>query len=240
MKKFVLALSLLGIVVLFSSCYSSTLTERYPTVSVTGTATVEVAPDTVSMDIRISRTAEETRDAQLEVNRAVAALVDILKAHSVEADDIITTRYEFSPEYEYVDNQRKLVGQRVSQSLVFSLSGVDEYPLLFPSLLDEIGSVSNITLSSMRYTREDISSFRSRVKELAMQDAISKGNVYAQSAGLELGTALTITDYSSEPVMREADFAMAKSAMVMADAPTQISAGDISVTASVNVVFAMK
>ncbi|MBN2859147.1 MAG: SIMPL domain-containing protein, partial [Sphaerochaetaceae bacterium] len=109
-----------------------------------------------------------------------------------------------------------------------------------PSLLDEIGSVSNITLSSMRYTREDISSFRSRVKELAMQDAISKGNVYALSAGLELGRALTITDYSSEPVMREADFAMAKSAMVMADAPTQISTGDISVSASVNVVFAMK
>ena len=240
MKKTVLTLSLIGVLVLFSSCYSSSLAERFRTVSVTGTATVEVEPDTVSMDIRISRTAEETRDAQLEVNRAVATLVDILTAHSVKSDDIITTRYEFSPEYEYVDNQRKLVGQRVSQSLEFSLSGIDEDPFLFPTLLDEIGSVSNITLSSMRHTRQDISSFRARVKELAMQDAISKGKVYATSAGLELDTALTITDYSSEPVMRETSFAVAKSAMVMADAPTQISSGDISVTASVNVVFAMK
>ncbi len=144
---------IIGVLALFTSCYSSAITERYPTVSVTGSASLEVEPDTVSMDIRVSRTAEQTREAQLEVNRAVAALVDILTAHSVESDDIVTTRYEFSPEYEYVDNQRKLVGQRVSQSLEFTLSGIDEDPLLFPSLLDDIGGVSNITLSSMRFTR---------------------------------------------------------------------------------------
>ncbi len=240
MKKIVWTAALAAILILFSSCYSVALSERSATVSVTGSASLDVTPDTVDMDIRVARTAEETKEAQKEVNIAITALLDILTAQGVSEDDITTTGYEFTPEYDYSDGQRKLIGQRVTQSLTFSLKGIDGNPDLFPSLLDAISQVSNITLSSMRYTREDISSYYAEVKAMAMKDAIAKGEVYANSAGLTLGTAISIVDYSAEPVTRESAPVAAKAMMAMADAPTQIPSGDISVNASVNVLFAMK
>ncbi len=240
MKKVMMTFTAVAVLFMLTSCYSVGLAERYRTVTVVGTASLSVVPDTVSMDIRVSRTAEETKDAQREVNIAVAALLDILVAQGVNEDDINTTRYEFAPEYDYSGNQRTLIGQRVSQSLEFSLKGIDTDPQLFPSLLDAVSEVSNITLSSMQYTREDIADYYGRVKALAMEDAFSKGNVYAGSAGLVLEKPLTIVDYSAEPVTRETSYVAQKSMAVMADAPTQIPSGDISVSASVNVVFAMK
>ncbi len=239
MRK-ILAAAILSSLLLFTSCYTVGLAEKSRTVNVTGSGSLEVSPDMVSMDIRVARTADETKDAQTEVNSAVAALLDILTSHGVSEDDINTTSYDFSPEYEYIDGQRILKGQRVSQSLAFSLKGIDEDSTLLPLLLDAVGEVSNITLSSMRYTREDLSSYYGEVKVLAMEDAMAKAQVYAESAGLTLDKAISIIDYSSEPIARESVNVAAKSMMAMAEAPTQTPVADISVSASVNVVFAMK
>jgi uncharacterized protein YggE len=233
---------IVAISLLFFSCSSTSMVERNKTVSVTGSAQLMITPDSASFNIRVSELGKTTKDAQHEVNTKIGIILDKLIALNVAEEDIQTTTYEFSPEYQYIDNKREIIGQRVSQTIYVVLQSIDENDTLLPSILDSVAEVSNISLSSIQFFKKDMSEVYNEAREKAFEDALAKARLYAQSASLTLGDALLIGDYSSSGYVGTARTEMVKSsAMMMADsAPTQMPISTISVNHSVNVTFALK
>lgn len=236
---------LISLVLLFSftffSCTTATLIEKSKTVNVTGNAILSIVPDSASMRVRVSEIGDSTKEAQRLVNNKTASIFSILKEVGVLKEDINTTGYEFSPEYEYVESKRVLVGQRVSQSIYLVLREIDTQDTRLSTILDRLGEVSNISLGSINFTKQDMSGLYDEVRELAMKDAIQKGSLYARVASLDLGDPLLISDYSHEavPISSRNEMMMVKSSAMMDSAP-EIPVSDITIRSSVQVTFALK
>ncbi|NCB02870.1 MAG: DUF541 domain-containing protein, partial [Spirochaetia bacterium] len=200
-KKYLIIITLVIVSsFMFFSCTTATLVERNKTVSVNGSAVLSITPDSASMRIRVSEIGVNTKEAQQQVNVKIASILSVLNEVGVSKDDISTTGYEFSPEYEYVENKRELVGQRVSQSIYFVVREINTKETLLATILDRLADISNISLGSITFSKEDMSGLYDEVRTLAMLDAINKGSLYARVANLSLGDPLIISDYSNEAV----------------------------------------
>ncbi|MDC7247280.1 MAG: SIMPL domain-containing protein [Sphaerochaetaceae bacterium] len=241
MKRYVQMTALAAAVfILLFSCSTVSVVEKNKTVSVTGNATLMITPDSASFTVRSSELAKTTKEAQHLVNSKINTILNKLEALGVDKKNIQTNTYDFSPEYQYIENKRELVGQRVSQSISVILHDIDTDGQLLPSILDSLGEVTNISLSSIEFFKEDMSGIYDEARIKAFEDALKKGSMYAEAADLTLSDALVISDYSSAGYVGTARAEMAKSMMMADSAPTQLPVSTISVSHSGTVTFALK
>lgn len=239
MKRIVLAL--LASIAVFAAigCESTSLIEKSRTISVQGVGKVSVAPDIASFSITVSELAETTREAQIETNRKIGELLSMIREVGVEEKDLVTTALEFFPEYRWKEDEQILVGQRVRQTIHVTVRGIGGESTVLPKLIDRIGAVTHISMSSIRFSKEDTSDAYAESRKLAMEKAIQKASEYAEAAGMRLGDPLTVTDYASSDYQapRNAMVKAAGSYMMESVAVADVPTGELDITSSVSVVF---
>ena len=222
-----------------TSCATTGILERSRTVSVTGTGTVAVIPDLASFSISVSELGETTKEAQSKANAKIGRLREIIRAVGIEDKDLATTSIGFWPEYKWVENEQILVGQRASQNLYVTVRGIVENPSILGQLIDSIGEVGSISVSSISFSKEDTTDAYTTSRLLAMEKAVQKAQEYAKGGGMKLGKPLSIQDYATtdyQPAPRN----MAKAdAMYMVESSygTDIPTGELSIISTVSVVF---
>ena len=227
-------------IAMVAGCSTTSLMERSRTISVQGTGTVTVIPDTASFSITVSELAQTTAEAQQKTNEKIGTLLDMIKRAGVADSDIATAALSFSPEYQWKEDERVLVGQRVRQTLYVTVRSILSDDTLLPSLIDQMGTVSNISVSSIRFSKDDTSAAYEESRVLAMQKAMQKASDYAQTAHMELGEPINVSDYASNDYLEAPRSSVMKAdAMMMAEsfAPTELPAGKISISSTVSVVF---
>lgn len=243
MRKAMFVMVITGVLLLaFSGCQSASLVDRSRTISVQGTGKVTVSPDVASFSVTVSELGETTREAQKKANTKVGELMSILRDAGVDEKDISTASLEFRPEYQWIDDQRILVGQRVSQTIHVAVRSIDTESSVLPALIDAMGTVSNITVSSISFSKEDPSSAYARSRELAMEKAIQKAREYAIAAGMTLGKPLTVADrYNTDYQTVSQSTPVRAMGAFMEDFPaSEIPTGELKITSTVSVVFEMK
>src|SRR5215469_3396847 len=96
MKKILLSLA----VVLFAApALAQTPTDFPPAISVTGEAQISVAPDIAFVDAGVATDAKTAREASEANNNAMTKVFAALKAASIDARDIQTSRLSLQPQY---------------------------------------------------------------------------------------------------------------------------------------------
>lgn len=235
MKRIVIAL--LALALLLTGCQSVDQIER--TVSVSGSASVTLEPDMASFSVSIEETGETTAEAQSLANAKMEEIYAILHGeYGVEAADIRTTGMSLYPDYAYIDGEQVLRGQAASQSISVTLHDISQ---LAP-VVDSLSSVSGISLSSISLDASNKSESMAEARRLAVLDAKERAEVYAQSAGLELGDALVINESGSYSAANriQPTYLSAMAADESASAKAAYYAGDLTVSASVSVSFEME
>lgn len=231
-------ITILLVVFVLTGCSNLTLVQRSRTVAVTGSATLFAKADMATFSISVSEIAETTKEAQLKANQKIAILLEKIKSFGIEESDIKTTNLNIYPEYTYKDNERHLVGQRVSQTLFIAVKNIGEQSSLLSSLIDSVGEVSSITINSITFGKEDSEIEKKESRSLAMQKATEKASEYAASANLTLGKVISISEeaqYSTQigPVLRAESVAAFK-------ADTSLPSGEIEISSTVYVVYQLK
>ncbi len=239
MKRIPLVALVLVALFLLGSCASTSLIEQSRTVSVQGSGVVTVTPDVASLMITVSEIAETTAEAQQMTNEKVAKLLTMIRNAGVEDKDVATTALSFSPEYRWRENEQVLIGQRVRQSLSVTVRGIGGESPTLPTLLDSLGTVSHISIGSIRFSKADTSEDYVESRKLAMEKAIQKASDYAEAAGMRLGKPLTVSDYSASDSQSVRNSMVKADAMMMMEsaAPTELPTGEITISSSVSVVF---
>lgn len=239
---FILSLSL----VLLASC--STLdnsSKAEPTViSVSGNGIVYLEADMVKFSINVSETADTTGEAQQKTNRKMAQILDLLKKHKVEDQDISTTALNFSTEYSWDNGKQIKVGESVSQTVYVTMKNIDE----FSPLADDIGSkLSGISFYNVSFDSTQKIIAGNTARELAYKNAYEKAQLYAKQAGLEVLRPLSInegyTSYATANYKRSyAEDAMLVMAAEGASASygTQTPTGLLSASVDVSITFELK
>ena len=236
-KALVAALSLS--LILLASC--STLdNESASVISVSGTSTVYMSPDTASFTVSAEAVKDTTDEARNAVDGIITEAVKVLKdEYGVSDEDIRTNYLSLSPEYTYIDNQRVLTGQRGYQSIDISLSDIDT----IGSIVEDLSKINGISISSITLDKSDKSEEIAEARTLAVKNAIEKASTYASAMGKELGDVVSISDsstpsYYASPLRLEA--ASFASSADNASYKTTFYSYDLSISDTISMVVEIK
>ena len=84
-------------------------------ISVSGTASISLAPDTATIVLGVEALHETVAQARADAAAAMTNIVDVLTAAGVVDDDIQTQHLSIQPQYDYSDETRELIGFHRSQ-----------------------------------------------------------------------------------------------------------------------------
>jgi len=209
------------------------------TITVQGQGEASSEPDTASFTVGYTAIAETTKEAQDTVNRNIGTVLAVMKEFGVQEEDISTQGLQITPEYEWTDDGRKLVGQRVRQTLEVKVRSIDADTDSLSAILDRLGSIQGVEVSSMRFSVEQTDALYTAARERAYGKAKQKADELAELSGMVLLHPLSMTensrDIADEPM---AEMAVRSDAAALGAPKTAVPSGKISVTVSVSIVFA--
>ena len=203
-------------------------------ISVTGEASLSVAPDLAQIDAGVTAEAKTAREASETNNAAMGKVLLALKAAGIDDKDIQTSRLSLQPES--APNRAgppgppSIVGYRASNRVTVRLRDVTKVAATIDMLVaagaNEIGGI-NFTVSNASKLLDD-------AREQAMADARRKAEIYAKAAGVTLGAPLSISEGGSPGPMP-----FRRMAAGMA-APTPVAQGEETLEITVSVSWAIK
>ena len=238
-----LAAILLGFTLLASPFASAQATpeatDPLRTISVSGTGTVKVDPDTARIDLGVIANNESLEVAQTEVTEGLESITGVLTDAGIAEEDVTTTSYNVYPVPEY-DRDGNYVGierYEVSSGLSVIVRDVDSVGTILDAAVE--GGANNVW--GISFYVDDPSAAASQARTLAVEDARSKADELATAGGMVVTNVVTITETSSpDPVAREFDYGSGGAAdMEMAEqaAPVPVSPGQTSIRVDVQVTF---
>jgi uncharacterized protein len=142
----------------------------------------------------------------------------------------------FSVQPQYADNRGgnapAITGYQVSNQVDVML---DDTKKLGPALDVLVGAGAN-QINSVGFTIKDPSALEAKAREAAVADALAHAQSYAHAAGVGLGPVIAIQEGGSGSPMPLAGLAR----FSVARAPTPAAAGELDVSASVDITFELK
>jgi hypothetical protein len=199
-----------------------------------GDATVKVKPDIALLGIGATAQADSAEKAQALVAQRIDRILGQAKALGFADKDVKTVGYNIAPQYAYDQGKApRITGYQATQMLQLTLRQVDEAGRALDRLVQSDGA----TNASISFALDDPKAAQASARKLAVEDARSKADAMAQTAGVRVGRVLAITDSSPQPIpFQRFDLAQPVAAPVPAPS-TQVPAGDLQIVVRVQVQF---
>jgi len=207
-------------------------------VSVQGTGTVKVVPDTVRLNATISFVGATNSAASKAVSTSAAAFRAALKDKKVATKDIQSQNLTIYPEYTWTQEKgQELKGYRASQSFTVLVRDEANAGAIIDASVDAAGD--NIQVTGVTPIVLDIDDAQDAAREKAVAKAKKKATAYAKLFDFDLGKILWVSETSS--AYNPPIYAMAKAGAADAAAPpTEIDLGEQDVTVTVDVRWSIK
>jgi uncharacterized protein YggE len=201
-----------------------------PGIFTDGSATVSVRPDTAFITAGVDATAPTAGGAQRDLATQANKLVAKAKALGIADREINTGGYSIGPVYS--SDGRTITGYMASESLELKWHNVDTAG----GTLDALVQAGGATRIGVSFGLNDYSGPQGQARANAIADARGKAQAMAKAAGVGLGQVLRVVDYTTggrTPV----DYSPAMAAD--AQAPTVVPVGQLDITVTVEVDFAI-
>lgn len=201
-------------------------------ISVTGEATVSVAPDLAQIDGGVTTEAKTAREASEANNAAMGKVLLGLKGVGIEEKDFQTSRLQLQPQYPpNRTGPSAIVGYRASNRVTIRLRDVTKVANVIDIL---VGAGAN-DIGGINFMVSNASKLLDEARAQALADARRKAEIYAKAAGVALGAPLSISEESSPGPM---PFRARVAAGMAVSAP--VAQGEETLSVTVNVSWAIK
>lgn len=168
-------------------------------VTVTGEATIAVAPDSAMIRIGVSsqdKTAREASDANAKQMTAVLAAI---KSSNIAERDIQTSRLSLQPQYDpNKSGTARLTGFQATNQVTVRIRDIGN----LAAVLDSAISAGANEMSGIEFIVSEQSKLLDRARDDAIADAHRKAALYAKAAGSRLGRVVAISEEGSAPPPR--------------------------------------
>jgi uncharacterized protein len=164
-----------------------------PTISVTGEATVSVAPDLAEVEGGVTTQAKTAREASDGTNKAMAAVLAALKGAGIADADIRTLRLSLQPQMVPAragDTPPAIVGYRASNRVAVRVHDITKVA----STLDTLLAAGANDIGGVNFMISNTSKWLDEARPKAVADARRKAEIYAKAAGVTLGAPLSISE----------------------------------------------
>jgi uncharacterized protein len=167
-----------------------------PAISVSGEATVSVAPDEARIDAGVTSEARTAREASEANNAAMGKVLLALKGANIEEKDYQTSRLALLPQY--APNRagpNAITGYRASNRVSIKLRDVTKAASVVDTL---VGAGAN-EIGGIQFVVSQASKVLDEAREKAVADARRKAEIYANAAGVTLGEPLSVSEEGQGP-----------------------------------------
>ena len=201
-----------------------------------GTAEIAAEPDMFTIISNVSMTEITLARAQESVSTVIESATTKLIALGVMEEDIVTQDFSYYPDYDYSGDAPKLSGYRVNHALRVTCRDLGMLDSVIAVLTD-----SGITETwNISFDASNRSQLYRQALELAIGAAKEKAETMALVGGLEITGIESIQELFSGEVARYANTMDSAVMMKATTTGSGIRSGDVTVSASVTVVFDAK
>ncbi len=159
-------------------------------VTVTGQATIAVAPDSAVIRIGVTSQGKTAREASNLNAKQMTAVMNAIKAGGIAERDIQTSRLSLQPQYDPKGGTARLLGFRVTNQLTVKIRDIGR----LPALLDRAIAAGANEMSGIEFVVSGQSKLLDQARGEAVADAHRKAALYAKAAGAKLGRVVAITE----------------------------------------------
>lgn len=200
------------------------------TLSVNGQGAVQAAPDMAEITVGVVTQAPTARAALSENNEKAAQVMAFLKESGVADRDMQSTNLSVSPQYEPRRNNTpynpEVIGYVVNNNLRIAVRDLNA----FGKILDGVVTAGANNVNGIRFDVSNREELERNASAKAVKDAMARAKNIAEAAGVKLKKPITITEAGGyrppQPFLARAEAAS-----------VPIAAGELSIGASVSVVF---
>jgi uncharacterized protein YggE len=162
--------------------------------SVFGAGSVRLEPQLVRVRLTVEVLDPSPDGAFQTAGTAVSRLRETLRGHRIPDASVSGSRLKLSSEYDGYGNGRKFLGYRCQASYVVETEAIDSLRQL---IVDAVDAGAN-RVDEVDFDVRDKPAIRDEARRRAVAAARRKAEVYAEAAGVSLGTVLHIQDVDAE------------------------------------------
>ncbi|GLB51808.1 SIMPL domain-containing protein [Neptunitalea chrysea] len=227
MKKILFTFLILATATLNAQSMSS----KIPTVSITGTGTVYMTPDGVTINVKIENEGTTAMEVKQLNDQSIDASLKFLKKSKINPKKYQTDYIRINKNYNYQTKEYKYVA---SQSLVIHLDDLSKYEEIMQGLFEN--GVNNI--NNVAFTSSKIKELKSEARKKAILNAKTKAEEYVSVLDQQVGKALEISETSIPNYVSSPNYMLEK----VENGPLEetIAAGQTEITVNISVVFELK
>ncbi len=207
------------------------LTNQQQGIWVNGQGKVAVVPDVAQITLGIQAQEPTVADAQREATAAMNRVVSALTGNAVASKDIQTQRFSIQVVTRYDDKTQRevVIGYLVTNVVTAKIRALDQTGAIIDAVAMAGGDLTRI--EGIAFSIDDPTTYYAQSREKAMTDAKAKAEQIARLSGVTLGKPTLISESVTLP----------SPVPIKAGTPgqTPISPGEISVIATVQVVYAI-
>ena len=201
------------------------------TVSVSGSSNISLAADTATLRIGVSTVRDTVAEAQSENNEIMQRVIAAILGQNVAQEDVVTSDFSVYTERDYSDASVP-VRYHVDNTLYVTVRALDTVG----DVIDAATAAGANQMYGLTFSSGETAAYEKALRR-AYEDAAAKAALLAEAAGQTLGEVVSINASNSYG----GDYGIANTyAMDARSAKTAIVSGDVTVSASVTVVFAIK
>lgn len=211
------------------------------TVTVGGEGTVKAQPDRAVVRFGVMTRAKTAQEARSKNATAAKDAMNAVRNLDVPEEKMRMESFRLQPQYEYNDeeNRRELVGYEATRQVVVELNRLEVLPQLVADVVE--GGANR--LDGIDYQLSNRSQLRNEALRKAARIARDKARLLAKTLDAQLGPVHTINEQNFDfvqPQPRMARMEMASKAASAQGEPDAYAAGEIEVSAQLQIVFNLR
>jgi len=164
------------------------------TISVTGEGKVSGKPDIGKVNLSVVSDAKTVAIAQKDNTDKMNKIIQSMKDLGVKEEDLKTTNYSVSPNYQYFEGKSEIIGYQISQTLEVRIRDLEKVG----DILTQAATAGANQVGSLYFTFDDSEKLNTEARRKAIANAKVKAQTLAGALGVSLGEVVSFSENSSD------------------------------------------
>ncbi|MFZ5965088.1 SIMPL domain-containing protein [Thalassococcus sp. BH17M4-6] len=206
-----------------------------PQIAVTGQGSASAVPDMATITLGVTAQAADAADAMAQTSEITDTILARLESFDIAARDIQTSDLSLNPLWSNRSSPSpdgpQIDGFEASNRVTVRVRALDRLGEVLGAVLEDGAN----RLGGLEFGLQYPEPLIDQARKAAVADAMARAKTYAEAAGLKRGAVLSMSEGGSVTPRPEM-------AMSMRDAAVSVptAQGETSMTASVNMIFALE
>lgn len=165
-------------------------------INMTAEGKVAAKPDLATLSFAVITQGKDATKAQTDNDAKMTAVIDYLKSNGINADDIQTSGYNLSPQYDYSNPNiapGTITGYSLTQNVTAKIRKLETVSTILGGLTAKgINQINNVA-----YSIEDPDKLKQQARDEAIDKAKQKAQELADRIGVRLGKVINFSEGAS-------------------------------------------